>query len=214
MNEVKDLEGVAVLQDNLDLTPLLSLKKLKRLNCHTPTSAFDLATFTDLKVLGITYNKYVGNIASCKNLTWLWIDNLKQDDLSCLSSLTNLTKLNLFKTGITSLQGIEPLNKLQFLNIDTANQLQSLEGLTQNNSSLEVLSVYNAPKLTDYKPLENLANLKKLFLGKTGDMENLDFVNKTAKLEEVNLGIRVADGNMTNLRSVKKVALLTSLIIT
>jgi hypothetical protein len=206
LNEMVMLEGVAILQDKLDLTPLLKLKKLKRLNCHSTTADLDLAVFAELKVLGITHNKFVHHLSGCKNLTWLWIDKLKEENLFCLSPLSQLSTLNLVKSSIADLSGIETLNQLRFLNIDSASELRSLKGLSKNNSALDVLSVYNAPLLNDYKSLENVANLKKLFFGKTGETENLDFMKTLTKLEQVSLGMKVKDGNMTHLENIPTVS--------
>ena len=206
--EIKHIEGVAILQDNLDLDPVYNLKNLKRLNCATITTDFDLSKFPELRILGITYNKFVHNISSCKNLSWLWIDKFKQDNLSDLILLTNLTNLNLPQTSIIDLGGIEHLNKLTVVNIDLAKQLTSLHGLSKNNSSLEVFSVYNAPKLNDYHSLENLSNLKKLFFGKTGEIENLDFIRNMSKLEQISIGMKVTDGNMSNLTNIKNVGFI------
>ena len=119
---------------------------------------------------------------------WLWLDSFKQENLNVLSELGDLKYLHLHKTGIVDLMGIEKLRKLVELHIDGASKLKSLNGLTPSNSELELIDIYNAKALTDYRSLSKITNVKRLIFSKTGTSENMDFIKDLNSIEELIIG--------------------------
>jgi hypothetical protein len=188
LTEINSIEGLYLLQNNLDLSPINELKNLRVLHADKVDSKIDFNNFPNLQVLGTTYNKSIDKIKNCKKLFWLWLDSFKQENLDMLSELSDLMYLHLYKTTIVDLKGIEKLKKLVELHIDGATKLQSLSGLTTSNLNLEFIDIYNAKRLTDYGPLRSVKNVKRLIFVKTGDGEYLEFINDLNNLEELVIG--------------------------
>jgi hypothetical protein len=188
LTEINSIEGLYLLQNNLDLSPINELKNLRVLHADKLDSKIDFNNFPNLQVLGTTYNKSIDKIKNCKKLFWLWLDSFKQENLDMLSELSDLMYLHLYKTTIVDLKGIEKLKKLVELYIDGATKLQSLSGLTTSNLNLEFIDIYNAKRLTDYGPLSSVKNVKRLIFVKTGDGEYLEFINELNNLEELVIG--------------------------
>ncbi|MBX9783225.1 MAG: hypothetical protein K2X48_08025 [Chitinophagaceae bacterium] len=184
LEQIPCVEGLYLLQDNLDITAINNLGDLRVLHLNKLDSSIDFTNLKKLEVLGCTFNKELKNIEHCKLLFWLWLDNFKLHDLTCLSGLTSLKYLNLYKTSIMNLNGIALLENLNNLTIDGASKLVSLEGLGYSNQSLYSLDISNAKHLISYDQISKLKCIKKVHLYKTGVCENFDFLNNLESLTE------------------------------
>ena len=188
LTEINSIEGLYLLQNNLDLSPINELKNLRVLHVDKVDSKIDFNNFPNLQVLGTTYSKSIDKIKNCKKLFWLWLDSFKQENLDMLSDLDDLMHLHLHKTTIVDLKGIEKLKNLVELHIDGATKLQSLSGLSPSNLNLEFIDIFNAKRLTDYESLSNVKTVKRLIFTKTGDGEYLDYIKHLDNLEELIIG--------------------------
>lgn len=188
LKQMQSIEGLYILQDNLDLSPINYLNHLRVLHLNRIDKSLDFANFKNLQVLGATLDKTLNNLNECANLFWLWLDNYKFNNLNRLSTLSKLTHLNLHKTSIENLRGIELLCCLRELNIDTASKLASLEGLSSSNDCLIKMNINNAKNLHDYQPIEHLTKVENIYFYKTGDCENLDFVSNLTSINTFVLG--------------------------
>src|SRR4030095_15865827 len=204
LQELSDIESVGISTENFDLAPLHYLSCLRSLRLDKPKSKVDFSLFTTLEVLGTTYSKLTINISSCKNLFWLWLDNFSEENLHSLDELTNLKYLTLYKSSIADLEGIEKMEMLVSLMIDTATKLTSLKGIDPHNKKLEVLDIHGAKKLNNYEAIANAQSLRKLFLSRTGETPNISFLKNLPVLEQVTIGMKVIDGDMSFLKAVPK----------
>lgn len=177
LKHMDSVEGIYLLQDNLDLSPINHLKLLKVLHIDRIDDTLDFRNFKDLQVLGATSGKTLGSLGDSVNLFWLWLDNYKSDDITHLSNLKKLNYLNLHKTTIKNLIGIEMLRKLKELNIDSAPRLSSLDGLSSTNKSLVKINIHGAKNLVNYDALANLTKVENIYFSKCGNIENFDFVS-------------------------------------
>lgn len=184
LEQMPFVEGLYLLQNNLDISTINNLKNLRVLHLNKLDSSIDFSNLKKLEVLGCTFNKELKNIEQCSMLFWLWLDNFKLQDLSSLSALTNLKYLNLYKTSIINLVGIASLENLNNLIIDGASKLVSLEGLEYSNLNLSSLDISNAKHLISYEQISKLKCIKKVHLYKTGVCENFDFLNNLDSLTE------------------------------
>ena len=198
------VERIFIVDNNLDITPLNNLKQLLVIRMGAFTGVIDFDNFPSLQVLGINWTNKLKNLENSKNLTGLWLDNYKMNDLERLGNFDKLSYLYLYKPSITSLKGIEDMYSLRELNIDTASKLESLDGLHDANKNLINLDVYNASKLTGYSALAYLVNLEKLRFTKTGDMNDIHIFKLLPNLKRVVLGTKVLDGNMSYLKDIKE----------
>ena len=184
LEQIPFVEGLYLLQDNLDISPINKLKDLRALHLNKLDSSIDFSILKNLEVLGCTFNKELKNIEYCRMLFWLWLDNFKLQDLTSLSALTNLKYLNLYKTSIVNLVGIASLENLNSLIIDSASKLVSLQGLENSNRNLSSLDISNAKHLVSYDQISNVKHIKKVHFYKTGICENFDFINNLDSLTE------------------------------
>ena len=156
-----------------NLTPLGRLGALEELDLHgnNMPDLSGLAGLTGLRSLNIC-NCCIEDLSALSTLTGLeelnmgdWVDEIEVygpvDDLSCLTGLTHLKKLELFDQGI--------------------DDLSPLSGLTD----LEELDI-SGTKVNDLKPLSGLTNLRKLNISRT-QVEDLTPLSKLLKLSELDM---------------------------
>lgn len=208
LSEFPFIEGLYLLQDNLDLTPITKLSNLKVLTIGDVKPKIDLANLPNLEVLGITYSKHVLNLESCAKIFWIWLDNFKADNLEGLSALVNLQYLNLYKTSITDLAGIDNLHKLSYLRIDSANSLTSLLGISESNVSLKEVNINNTKNLVNYSSLANAASIEKVALRKTGELQDIYFLKHLKHLNTVAIDAKIINGDIRYLREIAEVDFL------
>lgn len=199
------IEGLYLLQMNLDLAPIERLVNLRALTINSPYPNIDFRDLINMEVLGISYSKNVQNLNSCTKLFWLWLDSYRNSDLIALETLTKLRYLNLYKTGILDLFGIENLTKLESLKIDTAAKLKTLYGLSKKNTFLKTIDIYGAKNLRDYSAIENAISLENIWITKTGDLPSINFLRSLKNVRNVAVGSKVIDGDMSFLKSIEVV---------
>jgi hypothetical protein len=102
-----EIHGLAV----KDFAPLRTLKKLRALRavCDTP--------------------KQYGTVGSLANLRWLALDHCGAAGLTRFGGLTNLRALSLFAFKAASLDGVQALPALEYLQIEHAPKIASLDPL-------------------------------------------------------------------------------------
>jgi hypothetical protein len=208
LRNIPEVEGLYLLQDNLDVSFIAQLSNLRVLRIDDVKTDFDLSVFKKLEVLSFTHSRRIINLESCRNLFWLWIDGYKSDDLCPIQSLTKMQYLTLQGASIKNLEGINQMVELKNLRLDTMKNLESLKGLSETLAKLEVIDIYNAKKLANYSDLSKLKSLKQLELRRTGDADSISFIEHLNKLEKVTLGFKVLDGNMSYLKGIKKVGFI------
>ena len=184
LDQMPFVEGLYLLQDNLDISAINNLKDLRVLHLNKLDSSIDFSNLKNLEVLGCTFNKELKNIKHCSMLFWMWLDNFKLKDLIYLSALTNLKYLNLYKTSIVNLVGVASLENLNNIVIDGAAKLVSLQGFDNSNHNLSSLDISNAKHLVSYEQISKLKYVKKIHFYKAGECENFDFINNLDCLSE------------------------------
>jgi hypothetical protein len=205
LNDIPFVEGIFIVHEDLDLSILNSLRNLRVLRIGETDTAIDFKNFPNLEVLGATYNEFIVNVSSCKKLFWLWFDEFREDSLQKISALSMLEYLNLYKTTIRNLEGFSLLTKVKEVHIDAAPRLESCAGISESNSNLAVVDIYNAKKLSDYRAIGNTSTIKKIFFTKTGDIPNLSFLNNLPDIESVVIGSKILDGDTSYLQKVPNV---------
>lgn len=148
--------------------------------------------------LGKLYNLKKINIQEeVNNITYLSLYNCSNyGDISTFGNLTNLQVLNLYKTKVSSLDGISQNVFLQELNIsDTL--VNSLEPLT-NITTMQTLECSNA-KISSLKGIENMNNMTDLNVS-NNSISNLYYLSKllekgNIKLNNLNLANNLLENN-------------------
>lgn len=161
--------------------------------------AVDLNNFPHLIILNCSVTNRLIGLENCKTLRRLTISDFKPKikDLSTLPVLNNLEYLNLVKTDITTLNGINRLSNLRKLEIFSAAKLESIEALKVLSGSLEEIELEKCKKINDYEILKEVKSLKKIILLESGEMKSLAFVKELPHLEFISFwDTNVLDGNI------------------
>jgi internalin A len=207
-DKITSIEGIYLLAENLDISNINNLKKLRVLRLNNSTEEIDLKNFSELEVLSYSDKNRIKGINYCKNLFWLWVEGYKKEDLTEFKDLVELKYLNLSFSSIKNIHGIENMSKLKYLRLDTMRCLESLRGLSENLNKLEVLDIYNAKKLSNYEDVSMLKSLRQLELGKTGETYSISFIKSLQKLKRVGIGFKVLDGDMSYLKGIESVGFI------
>lgn len=186
--EIPHIESITILQDNLDLSPINSLSKLKKLSFDSTKQKIDLENFPDLKILGCNYSNKIVNLEKAVNLEWAYIHNYKKDNLLDFEKMHSLKFLHFYNTQIKNLQGIGNLRLLEDFEIDKANNLLTLDGLSELNLEVIKFAVYNAKLLSDVNSIGKLTNLNKLYLQKISNIKSISFLKELKKLDTAVFG--------------------------
>jgi internalin A len=108
-------------------------------------------------------------------------------DLSALSTLTALRKLNLRRCAqIGDLSPLSMLNGLQSLNLEGCRLISDLSPLSAL-TALHVLNLGRCPQITDLSPLLSLTALKSLDLYGCGQLSDIRPLSALTALQELNL---------------------------
>ena len=166
--------------------------------CLEPSSYWTLKPFTGSSAKTTSFPSETKSEENGSNEGW--DVSFAYNDISPLSSLRNLRRINLSNTPVIDLAPLSGLVKLQRINIwnTPVTDLSPLTGLT----NLQRLNVWNT-KVSDLSPLSGLTNLERLNVWNTPVMD-LSPLSNLVKLEELNISkTRVEDlsplSNLTSL---------------
>ncbi len=175
----------------IDLSPLYSLKSLKKFGFENKNINPDFSKLTQLETLYFKYHKGIKDLSPLKNLKDLLIFSLNMPNCEILSELLSLEKLRLVRGTFTSLQGIKNLKNIKNLDIAYNSKLSNAKAL-MSLSSLEYLEIEKCKNLTDFSFLKGNPYIKYLSMD---TLDSLDFVPTMPNLKSVSF-FNCIDGNM------------------
>lgn len=146
---------------------LESLNNLRGLYFESPGAGIDLSWFPELEVYSGGWHKEHINFDQRPALRRLALRsfNPKSCDLSSLANNRRLERLDIVRSTITSLDGIETLEDLRVLDIAYMSKLESLDAFKKcEEAGLRSLSIERAKNIKGYQPLASLTRLKDLKL--------------------------------------------------
>jgi hypothetical protein len=201
LNRVSNvLEGLHLPETKFNNQIVNSLHNLKFLGfADNKKDVIDLSNFPKLESLACDYSPRLKGLEFCKNLNDLTLTGYKSKskDLSELPIFTDLQELLLFKTGITTLQGIERFSNLKKLEMFSASKLETIATLQTLSNSLEEIQLVQCKKIIDFEVLGKIQSLKKIVLSESGEIKSLAFVKELTRLEFISFwGTNVLDGNI------------------
>lgn len=150
--------------------------------------ALDFTDFKNLKSLGYTWHKDTIGIDKLATLERLSISklNTKGKNLEGLKDLINLKELNIFKSNLTSLSGIEDL-KLKKLMLAFLPKLEDLSTFNPT-SNLDTLSVISCKNLDVNGLARYFPNVENLILENQGEIVSIErLLNGFAKLKKISV---------------------------
>jgi hypothetical protein len=194
------LEGL-ILNDKVDFSELCQFKKLTFLGAlDNKKNVLDLACFPDLETLACNITERLKGLEACKKLKSLTVSyyNPESENLAELPGLASLEDLNIFKTRIKTLRGIEVFKNLKRLELYGAPRLETIESLGPLSNNLEEISFGTCKRVKDYETLGKVRSLKKILFTNSGEIKTLSFVKQLPDLEFISfVGTNVVDGDLS-----------------
>lgn len=209
INEIKDIKGIG-LYDNLiqDLSPLENLKDLEvmYLECPKVKKSCEFDSFNKLRDLRIDWKPCYSSLFKTNKLKTLVINNLSVNDLTDLVFNESLTRLDLIKSRITSIDGIENLINLQALSLYGCSKLLRIDSISE--LELERLEIKSCKKIETLDPVLSVTSLVEVNMDRCGSFSSDKDVNKLSSLKKFSLGdVYFEDGTLVVLPSLKGVDL-------
>jgi hypothetical protein len=162
-------------QPKFDARQLAPLTNLRGLRLETPGAGIDFAWFPELEGFVGDWHADNVNVHLCQELRHLhaWQFKPKSRDLADFAGATRLERLGLTQTSIASLDGLETLEDLRYLELAYALQLESLDALARPGVDLREIEIAKAKKIASYGPLAELRFLRRLKLSSCAPMADL-----------------------------------------
>lgn len=164
-------------QKRVNTRHLDHLGNLRGLRLESPGAGLDFSCFPELEVYVGDWHAANSNVNGCRELRQLRIRQFKPKSLTLgeIAHTTRLEWLELTQTGIASLDGIETLDDLRYLEVAYASKLESLDPLTLREMEIREIEIQNAKKIRSYTPLAALPRLRRLKLTACAPMADLEW---------------------------------------
>lgn len=201
--EVADLRYLEVVeQPKFDPRPLDQLSNLRGLRVETPGAGLDFSCFPLLEVFVGDWHPANSNVGGCDELRRLhiWQYKPKSGDVRDFAGATRLEWLHLTQTGIQSLDGVENLEDLRYLEVAYAAKLQSLDALRFPAVAIRELGIEKAKQIASYEPIAAMRWLRRLQLFGCAPMPNLKWTKGLDRLDSFSfVETNVEDGDLSPL---------------
>ncbi len=181
-----------------------SLSNLRGLRLNAPKGGVDLTCFPNLEEFIGDWHRGNSGIGDCGELRTLraWGFRSTEPDLSALAKCARLERLWLVRPGIKSIEGIESLEDLRYLDLAYAPKIESLTPLAAPTVDLRELSLANMKAITDYSPLASIRKLRRLSIFKCAPMEDLAWTKGMDYLDSIGfVETKVLNGDLSPLLS-------------
>ena len=181
-----------------------SLSNLRGLRLNSPKGGVNFSCFPNLEEFIGDWHRGNSGIGDCTELRTLrvWGFRSTEPGLSALASCTRLERLWLVRPGIDSIEGVECLEDLRYLNLAYAPKIKSLTSLAAPTVDLRELRLQNMKGISDYSPLASIRRLRRLIISKCAPMENLSWTKGMDYLDSIAfVETKVLNGDLSPLLS-------------
>jgi hypothetical protein len=210
LSEVSEiLEGLVLLETKVGYEVINTLKNLKYLvYSDNGKDTIDLNNFPQLEHLATNYSKRLKGLDNCQNLRSLILFGYKSASASMAEfpQLQNLRVLDLRRTNLVTLDGIDQLIRLEEFLVYGALKLVTIKALSDLNY-LKSIEIVACKKISDFDTLGNIQGLEKVKISGSGSTPTLSFVRKLRNLKHFSFwDFSVEDGDMSYLKGIDHVA--------
>ncbi len=160
----------------MDISALNSLHNLVflRINSNPVKQIIDFKNFQKLECFEGYWNNFIRNFFDCGTLkkVQIWNYSSFSKDLSEFRKLNSIEHLDIYKSDITSLNGLENLKNLKILKLAYNRNLVLFENGDKNYFELKELHIEVCKKL-DMMSLRGVKKLESLYLENNGKYDTL-----------------------------------------
>lgn len=198
LNRTPNVKSVSISDPIKDISGLYFIKNLVDLSLVGRGFELDLSRFPDLSGLSFDWHEGIKNLESSTGLKRLIIGsfNPKTRDFSALPSLRHLEDLEIIRSTVESLHGIERLPALTRLSLAYCPKLT--EASEASSLPLNTLELESCKNIADLSFIERLTNLRLLRISKCGTIDSIKFINNLDELRSFSfVGTTIEDGDLT-----------------
>lgn len=184
----------------VNITPIEKLHNIRGLQIIEPKNGLDFSNFPHLEVFAGKWNENNKNIDSCRDLRSVMISNFnsKRKDFYELRNIVRLENLEIIRTNIESLKGIETLQDLKYLMLAYAPRLHDISDIGQTN--LREIEFDCIKNIQDYSYLGAIKYLRKMRISKCGAIKNISWINNLKYLDFFTfVETNIVDGDLSPL---------------
>ena len=181
---LQNIKGIRIQFEIPNIEPLFNLKHLTHLSLPDNIKIeFDFSKFENLSFLGGSMPKKYINLDKLSKLKYTYLFGYRKSDFKEFSHCNELTKLWMYSVDIENLSGLSTLANLTQIDLENCRKLISLDGIGIGNISLKTVHLANCKRLRNADALINLPNLKQLQLYQINELDSLSFLSNLSKLE-------------------------------
>lgn len=197
------IEGVEILEDDIDVAVLNQMPNLKwlRLVGRSVKGQIDFNNLKNLLSFEAFWKKSnFLNFECCTSLQYVWISRCPWADFKILDGFIHLAKLKLHYGHLQTLHGISALRSMSSLHLGSFPHLSSVEELRFCNS-LERLVIEKCKKIESYDALKDLRQLRALVLMESAPIDSVSFLGRFDNLEYAYMGLEILDKDVQVLKN-------------
>ncbi len=197
LQRLEGLEGVIwhiPISKGADLSALKAHVGMKYLSIIQPNLIIDLGAFPELEYLGFFFSETITGYDKASKLRYVSVSGLSAD-LGFLGAVKNLIKLDIVRSDIESLAGIEKSAKLEELSLIRCGKLADVSHAASLRR-LQTFSIENSSELTDLSVLRKFNSLKTLWL-KLKKIESCTFIPIMKSIEFASINAEIMDNDLS-----------------
>ena len=182
-----------------DISAIHSLRSLEFLIVSGKSRKIDYSYFPSLKELIADWSSLFFNMDQCKSLKRLSFYNYnpKAKDCSSISNISWVEKLEIIRSPINTLTGLEYFNQLKELQFSYCSKLETLCCMEESKETLVSLLFDHCKSIKNPEYVSQFRNMNTLAYN-NGLLQSIKFIKKIAALKSFRfVGTDVIDGDMT-----------------
>jgi protein phosphatase 1 regulatory subunit 7 len=201
LSRYPDIKSLTISESVENIEAIHSLTGLEELIISEKKQKIDFQYFPNLKKLTLDWSTGLINLDKCKSLESLAIYsgfNPKTKDLTAISNVHWLKKLEINSSSITSFKGSENFDNLEELEFNYCPKLENISGFEKSKEKLKSLIFGNCKSIKNYDSVVIFDNLNILGFNFSGVIKSIGFIKKMKSLSSFRfVGTDVVDGDIT-----------------
>ena len=186
-----------------NVSAIESLHNLKYLDiCYFPNEYIDFRKLSQLKTCSLGYPYDIDTLFELNTLESLSLDELKLKDYRVFEKLTNLKKLYIGNSSISTLDVLSKMTLIEELSLINCRKISDFSQISLFKN-LKYLDLRGCNKLVSIDFVSQLKNLEHLILGHSNTIKSIKPLKNCSSLRIVALP-NIIDGDLSPLENLKK----------